>query len=131
MAHSFEIQFKEAAERTEEKIIDEPTYPKYKIGGWIANAGSCKIGLRPNPSSGIGKIKLNGLEVFIKKTKKPIMIICWNNNVNILYFLDCSFDFNKNTGYIMFNNGKQMHGMENKVPETVQRLTSYSYFQTK
>ena len=42
-----------------------------------------------------------------------------------------AFDFNKNTGYIMFNNDKQMHGMENKVPETVQRLTSYSYFQTK
>ena len=27
LAHSFEIQFKEAAERTEEKIIDEPISP--------------------------------------------------------------------------------------------------------
>ena len=41
------------AARTLEKIIDEPTYPKYRIGGWIAKAGSCKIGFRPNPSSGI------------------------------------------------------------------------------
>ena len=44
------------AARAEEKIIDEPTYPKYKIGGWIAKAGSCKIGFKPNPSLGIGKI---------------------------------------------------------------------------
>ena len=44
------------AARAEEKIIDEPTYPKYKIGGCIAKAGSCKIGFKPNPSLGIGKI---------------------------------------------------------------------------
>ena len=44
------------AASVEEKIIEEPTYPKYKIGGWIAKAGSCKIGFRPNPSLGTGKI---------------------------------------------------------------------------
>ena len=27
---------------------------KYRIGGCIANAGSCKIGLSPKPSAGIG-----------------------------------------------------------------------------
>ena len=29
---------------------------KYKTGGWIAKAGSCKIGFNPRPSVGIGKI---------------------------------------------------------------------------
>ena len=42
------------AAKADEKIIEEPTYPKYKIGGCIANAGSCKIGFNPNPSSGVG-----------------------------------------------------------------------------
>ena len=42
-----------------------------------------------------------------------------------------AFDFTKNTGYIMFNNKNQTHGMEQKVPSDVQRLTSYSYFQTR
>jgi len=42
-----------------------------------------------------------------------------------------AFDFTKNTGYIMFNNKNQTHGMEQKVPKDVQRLTSYSYFVTR
>ena len=32
-AHFFETIFKVVAAKTDEKIIDEPTYPKYKIGG--------------------------------------------------------------------------------------------------
>ena len=44
------------AASADEKIIDEPTYPQYKIGGWIANAGSCNIGFSPKPSSGLGNI---------------------------------------------------------------------------
>ena len=54
VAHSLLILLSVAAASVEEKIIDDPTYPKYKIGGWIANAGSCRIGFNPNPSSGIG-----------------------------------------------------------------------------
>ena len=42
-----------------------------------------------------------------------------------------AFEFTKNSGYIMFNNKGQTHGMEQKVPKGVQRLTSYSYFQTR
>lgn len=42
-----------------------------------------------------------------------------------------AFKFTKNSGYIMFNNKGQIHGMEQKVPKDVQRLTSYSYFQTQ
>ena len=42
-----------------------------------------------------------------------------------------AFSFTKNTGYLMINNDRQMHGMEQKVPKDVQRLTSYSYFQTR
>ena len=53
-AHFLDTRFKLVAAKAEEKIIDDPTYPKYKIGGWITRAGSCSIGLRPNPSVGIG-----------------------------------------------------------------------------
>lgn len=42
-----------------------------------------------------------------------------------------AFNFTKNSGYIMFNNSEQLHGMENKVSANVQRLTSYSYFQIR
>jgi len=42
-----------------------------------------------------------------------------------------AFDFTKNSGYIMFNNDSQLHGMEQRVPKNVQRLTSYSYFQIR
>jgi len=42
-----------------------------------------------------------------------------------------AFNFTKNSGYLMFNNSEQLHGMENKVSENVQRLTSYSYFQIR
>jgi len=61
-----------------------------------ANAGSCKIGLSPKHSFGTGKIKLNGFDVFIKKIEKPIIIICWNKSVKILYCFGWSLDFNKN-----------------------------------
>ena len=84
-AHIFVILFEQTAASAEEKIIEVPTYPKYKIGGWIANAGSCNIGFKPNPSFGTGKIWLKGFDVCIKKIKKPIIIICWNNKVKILY----------------------------------------------
>ena len=49
----------------DEKINEVPTYPTYKSGGWIANAGSCKIGFKPNPSSGTGKIFKKGFDVTI------------------------------------------------------------------
>ena len=52
----FRYILRQVAAKAEEKIIDEPTYPKYKIGGWIAKAGSCKIGFNPKPSSGVGYI---------------------------------------------------------------------------
>lgn len=42
-----------------------------------------------------------------------------------------AFEFKLNTGYIMFNNNKQLHGMTNVVSKSVQRFTSYSYFQTR
>ena len=56
VAHSLLILLSVAAASVDEKIIEDPTYPKYKIGGWIARAGSCSIGLRPSPSVGVGKI---------------------------------------------------------------------------
>ena len=53
-AHFLDTRFKLVAANAEEKIIDDPTYPKYKIGGCITRAGSWSIGLRPNPSIGTG-----------------------------------------------------------------------------
>jgi hypothetical protein len=32
-AHFLDTRFKLVAAKAEEKIIDDPTYPKYKIGG--------------------------------------------------------------------------------------------------
>ena len=34
-------------------------------------AGSCKIGLKPSPWEGVGKILLKGFELRIMKNKKP------------------------------------------------------------
>ena len=65
-------------------MTDVPTYPKYKRGGCTANAGSCNIGFSPKPSLGTGYKELNGLDVFNKKIKKPIIITSWNNKVKIL-----------------------------------------------
>ena len=76
----------------EDNIIDEPIYPKYKIGGCIAKMGSCRIGFNPSPSFGEGNKWLNGLEVRIRKKKNPIIMICWNNNVNIWYFFGSFFE---------------------------------------
>ena len=42
----------------------------YSKGGWIANAGSCKIGLKPKPSGGTGNILLKGLDVISVNNKK-------------------------------------------------------------
>ena len=37
----------------------------------MANAGSCKIGFKPSPSSGTGNILLNGFYVVTKNIKNP------------------------------------------------------------
>ena len=47
----------------------------YNKGGWIAKAGSCKIGLNPKPFEGIGVIFSKGLDVSNINNKKPIVII--------------------------------------------------------
>ena len=41
----------------------------------MANAGSCKIGFKPNPSLGTGSKTLNGFELNNIKNKKPIIKI--------------------------------------------------------
>ena len=41
--------FKIRAANSKLKTKENPTYPKYKKGGWIANRGSCKIGFNPRP----------------------------------------------------------------------------------
>ena len=59
------------AANEDEKIIDVPTQPKYKIGGCIANAGSWRIGFNPFPSFGTGNKFENGFEVKRIKSKNP------------------------------------------------------------
>ena len=44
--------FKIRAANSKLKTKENPTYPKYKKGGWIANRGSCKIGFNPSPEPG-------------------------------------------------------------------------------
>ena len=43
----------------------------------MAKAGSCKIGLKPNPFGCAGKILSKGFEVTNVNNKKPIMIKAW------------------------------------------------------
>ena len=62
-------------------------HPIYKRGGWIAKAGSCKIGLRPSPSKGFGEIILKGLEPKNKNSEKNSIIKFWNIIVKRIYFL--------------------------------------------
>ena len=55
----------------------------YSNGGCIARAGSCKMGFKPNPSSGTGLIRLNGFELNNMKNKKPnIKIFCTIKSVS-------------------------------------------------
>tara|TARA_B100001057_G_scaffold207381_1_gene208086 strand:+ start:6478 stop:7005 length:528 start_codon:yes stop_codon:yes gene_type:complete len=66
------------------------------------------------------------MQVFLSEAPANLGTVFYNNDS-----LRKAFNFTKNSGYIMFNNGQQMHGMEQKVPKDVLRLTSYSYFQTR
>ena len=62
----------------------------------MAKAGSCKIGFNPRPSLGTGNILLNGLEIVIKKMKKPIIKIFWKIKVKSWNFLLILGLWNKN-----------------------------------
>ena len=66
------------------------------------------------------------MQIFLSEAPANLGTVFYNNNS-----VRKAFNFTKNSGYIMFNNGQQMHGMEQKVPKDVVRLTSYSYFQTR
>ena len=73
----------------------------YRTGGWIAKAGSCKIGFKPKPSLTSTELTKNGLEARItneekhrnKKDWKTIVSFCIEsskvllNAKNILYKL--------------------------------------------
>ena len=66
------------------------------------------------------------MQIFLSEAPANLGTVFYNNDS-----VRKAFNFTKNSGYIMFNNSQQMHGMEQKVPKDVQRLTSYSYFQTR
>jgi hypothetical protein len=54
----------------------------YKRGGWIIKPKSCSKGLRSPPSSGaIGRMRSNGFEVKIKKSKNPSEIIARTDSI--------------------------------------------------
>ena len=59
----------------------------------MAKAGSCNIGFNPKPSSGTGKIILNGFETVNKNIINPKTIISWKIIVKIIYFFGWFFDF--------------------------------------
>ena len=61
----------------------------YNKGGWIAKAGSCKIGLKPKPFSGIGVIFSKGFDVSKENKEKPnVMRACVSNDfrMNLEFF---------------------------------------------
>ena len=53
----------------------------YSKGGWIAKAGSCKIGLKPKPSAWMGLIISNGFDVRTVNNIKPAVINAWVSKV--------------------------------------------------
>ena len=95
----------------------------------MAKAGSWRIGFSPIPSLGIGKIWLNGLEVFIIKIKKPIIIICWNSKVKILYCLVWSLDLNRK---ININNVNEINAKgQRNVKQLIKQLKKKKKTQRK
>ena len=58
-----------------QKKLQRFQHNQHISGGWIASAGSCKIGFKPKPSSGIGKMFKNGFDVKRIKSKKPKIMI--------------------------------------------------------
>ena len=71
MAQELETSSSNKAAIANEKGIVNPTYPNYNRGGWNASPGSCKTGFNPKPSSGIGKVLMNGFDVNIVKAINP------------------------------------------------------------
>jgi len=59
------------AAQAKAKLTLMPTYPVYRIGGWIAIAKSCSSGFRSFPSTGGRNETLEGLEVESKNSMKP------------------------------------------------------------
>ena len=88
----------------------------------MAKAGSWRIGFSPIPSLGIGKIWLNGLEVFIIKIKKPIIIICWNNKVKVLYCLVWSLDLKRKININNVNTNSQSNKLPSWLPQVPEIL---------
>ena len=56
------------------KVIERPTYPKYKNGGWKASPGSCRSGFKSCPSKGGVASRKNGLDVNRMKAKNATPI---------------------------------------------------------
>ena len=73
-------------------------------------------------SSGVGKILLNGLEVLIKKIKKPTIIICWNNKVKILYFFGCWLDLIKKIEINKVNTSNHSNKLPSWLPQVPEIL---------
>ena len=88
----------------------------------MAKAGSCSIGLRPNPSFGIGNKWLKGFDVFKRNKKKPIIIICWKNNVRILYFFGCLLDLIKNKKINKVKTNNQSNKLPSWLPQVPEIL---------
>ena len=88
--------------------IPKPTYPKYKVGGWITKAGSCSTGFMSAPlGGGTGKIVWNGLDVNNKKSKNSEKIFGLNLEEALkeksFYILAFSFFSSYNFKSILWN----------------------------
>ena len=110
------------AANDDEKIIEEPTYPKYKMGGWIAKAGSCKIGFNPNPSNGVGIINWKGFEVSVINNRKPKIISCWKKIVNILNESESFFDLKKKININKLKTNNQSSKLPSWLPQVPEIL---------
>ena len=66
-------------------------------------------------------------EIEIRDDAQRVHYISKNNPLSLRHALDCT----KNTGYIMINNEKQLHGVPNILAEGELRLSAYCYLNNR
>ena len=67
------------------------------------------------------------MQIFLNKNHSNLGTAFYNADETLRF----QPEYKINTGYIMLNNGEQLHGMENPVPNNSYRICSYTWFYPK
>jgi hypothetical protein len=90
-------------------------------GFWLDEPGFCMSPHLDNASV------FASMQIFLNQNQKDLGTAFYNSD----YTLRFKPKYTINTGYIMLNNGEQLHGMENPVPNNSYRICSYTWFYPK